>query len=52
MFAIRLEALKKLMDDPEFNMKLDKCKSFEEVQKLVIEFAKKKGFKVLTVSGK
>ena len=41
MFAIRLEALKKLMDDPEFVEKLEKCKTHKEVLNLVIEFAEK-----------
>jgi len=48
----RREIIEKLLEDPEFNVKLDKCKSFKEVQKLVAEFAEKKGFKVLTVSEK
>lgn len=49
-FGIRKDLLKAAYDDPETNKKLlDPNISLKEIQNILAEFAKKRGFKVVQI---
>lgn len=45
-FAIRRETMEELMKDPEYNTRLGEAKNLKEVQVVVREFCRKKGYYV------
>jgi hypothetical protein len=47
MFAIKKEVLKAAFDDRETRIKLDLATDWQEVQKILKEFAEKHSFKVV-----
>jgi len=47
MLAIKKEVLDKLLQDKELLNKLEKVKTLEEIDRLIVEHAKKKGYKIL-----
>ena len=49
MFAVRTSILKDMLADPEWNSKLSQAKTARQVEKLIVEYCKQKGYKVETV---
>ena len=46
MFAVRGKLLKELLEHPEWCRKLDDAETAKDVEKVVSEFARKKGYKI------
>ena len=47
MFAVKREVLEALLRDPEWTAKMEKAEKSEEVEKVVIDFCRVKGYKVI-----
>jgi hypothetical protein len=45
MFAVKAEVLKELLKDEEWTRKLERCKEVSDVQRVLTEFCKAKGYK-------
>jgi hypothetical protein len=50
-FAVRRETMEELMKDPEYNERLKQAETFKQVQAVVVEFCRKKGYVVASLDG-
>ena len=51
-FAVRMEVLKAALADDETRLKIDLALDANEMEKILMDFARKKGFKVLDLNAK
>lgn len=46
MFMVRTEIIKNLLNDPEWQERLNKARNSKEIQEIVAEYTKKQGWEV------
>lgn len=44
--SFRARVAREIMNDPEYLKKLDKAKNVEELKAIMVEFCRKKGYKI------
>jgi hypothetical protein len=49
IFAVRRETMEELMKDPEYNERFKQAETFKQVQAVVTEFCRKKGYLVASL---
>jgi len=49
MYLVKAEVLRKICEDPEWSRRLEGCKTPEDVERLLVEFGKERGYKVQIV---
>lgn len=49
MFAVKTEVIKELLKDPEWSSRFERAETFEETQRVIMDFAKAKGYRVKSV---
>lgn len=50
IFAVRTEIVRTLLQDKIWCEKLNQAKSFAEAEKVLIEFCKEKGYKIIDIN--
>jgi len=46
LFAVRTKLLKALLDSPEWSKRLDQAETVRQVENVLVEFAKSRGYRI------